>query len=127
MELDALGKATSDFEAAGARLVAITPQIADLSQAMIDEKGLTFDLLVDPGNQVAEAYGLKYQMVDYLVALYKQFGVDVPKHNGDDSWTLPMPARLIIDQEGVIRYAEISADYTVRPDIEHTLEALKAL
>jgi len=127
MELDAHGKAVSDVEAAGARLVAITPQTADLSQAMIDEKKLDFDILGDPGNQVAEAYGIKYQMADYLVELYKKFGVDVPKHNGDESWTLPMPARLIIDREGVIRYAEISADYTVRPDIEHTLEALKSL
>jgi peroxiredoxin len=38
---------------------------------------------------------------------------------------LPLPARLIIDQAGTIRYAEINADYTVRPEIEETIAALK--
>jgi len=127
MELDALGKATADFEAAGARLVAISPQQAEFSQAMIDEKSLTFDILSDPGNLVAETYGIKFRLADKMIALYQKFKIDVPKHNGDDSWTLPMPTRLIIDQEGIIRYAEIGPDHTIRPDMEHTLEALKLL
>ena len=32
---------------------------------------------------------------------------------------------IIIDQKGTIRYAAINADYTVRPEIEETLAALK--
>jgi len=127
MELDALGKAAVDFEAAGARLVAISPQQPEFSQAMIDEKGLTFDILSDPGNRVAETCGIKYRLADGMIALYKKFKIDLPMHNGDDSWTLPMPARLIIDREGMIRYAEISPDHTIRPEMEHTLEALKSL
>jgi peroxiredoxin len=71
---------------------------------------MTFDLLSDPGNNVA-----------------KTFGIDVAKHNGDDSWTLPMPARFIIDRDSIIRYAEVDPDYTVRPEPSHTIEALKAL
>jgi peroxiredoxin len=47
------------------------------------------------------------------------------KIHGDDSWTLPLPARFIIDPDGIIGDAEISADYTVRPEPEHTLEKLK--
>jgi peroxiredoxin len=38
-----------------------------------------------------------------------------------------MPARLIIDTDGVIRYAEINPDYTVRPDPEETVAALKEI
>lgn len=38
-----------------------------------------------------------------------------------------MPARLIVDRDGIIRYADINPDYTVRPEPEETLEALKAL
>jgi peroxiredoxin len=40
---------------------------------------------------------------------------------------LPLAARFIIDREGVIRYAEADADYTVRPEPEHTIEALKSI
>ena len=54
----------------------------------------------DPGNQVAAQYGIKYKMADELVKLYKQFGVKVDEYNGGDSWTLPMPSRLIIGRNG---------------------------
>jgi len=66
-------------------------------------------------------------MPEDLIKVYTQFGIDVPKHNGDDSWTLPLPVRLIIGPDGIIRDAEISADYTVRPEPEDTLEKLKKL
>lgn len=94
---------------------------------MKEEKKLSADFLSDPGNLVAEQYGIKYGMPDDLVTLFKQFGIKIDEHNGDDSWTLPMPARLIIDQDGTIRYAEINPDYTIRPDPEETLSALKEI
>ena len=94
---------------------------------MIKQKNLTFDLLGDPGNQVAKQYGLVFALPKDLKALYLQFGIDVAKHNGDDSWTLPMPGRFIIDQTGIVRYSEVDPDYTVRPEPEHTITALKKL
>ena len=91
------------------------------------DKKLPFEILSDSGNQTAQLYGIKYQMPQDLVSVYKQFGLKVDAHNGDDSWTLPIPARLIIDQAGIIRYAEIHPDYTERPEPEDTLAALKAI
>ena len=38
-----------------------------------------------------------------------------------------MPARFIIDEQGIIRYAESDPDYTTRPEPEDTLAALRAL
>jgi peroxiredoxin len=64
---------------------------------------------------------------DDLKSVYKNFGINLPDYNGDDSWTLPLPARYIIDRSGLIRYAEISVDYTVRPDPSYTIEALKSV
>ena len=46
---------------------------------------------------------------------------------GDDSWTLPMPARYIVDRDATIRYARVGADYTRRPEPLETLVALRAL
>jgi peroxiredoxin len=103
----------------------ISPQLAEHNAAIAEEKKLKVDILSDVGNEVAARYGLKYQMPDDLIALYKQFNLDVPKHNGDDSWTLPIPATLIIDIEGIIRHSDINADYTSRPEPVETLAALK--
>jgi peroxiredoxin len=38
-----------------------------------------------------------------------------------------MPARYIIDEDGVIQYAEVNADYTTRPDPDDTIAALKKI
>jgi peroxiredoxin len=38
-----------------------------------------------------------------------------------------MPARLIIDPNGIIRYVEINPDYTERPEPEDTMTALKEI
>ncbi|RUA03579.1 MAG: hypothetical protein DSY89_00415 [Deltaproteobacteria bacterium] len=126
MELDALGKVANEFSSQGASLVAISPQAVMFNRAMQEEKNLTFEMLSDPGNKIAERYGLKYQMPEDLIKVYSRFGINIPEHNGDDSWTLPLPARLIIDPDRNIVDAEIGVDYTVRPEPMDTLEKLKA-
>jgi peroxiredoxin len=88
---------------------------------------LTFEILSDPGNQVAQRYGLKFQLPEDLREVYLKFDIDLPIYNGDYSWTLPLPTTLIIDQNGIIRHGAINADYTVRPDPEETLASLKKI
>mgnify|MGYP001828388100 CR=1 FL=1 len=127
MELEALSKALADFKAAGASLVLISPQLAEHNREMAADKKLAVPILSDPGNNVAQAYGQRYAYPDQLKKLYQQFGIHLDQYNGDDSWTLPMPTRLIIDTQGTIRYAEINLDHTQRPDPEETLDALKAM
>jgi len=107
--------------------VAITPQKSELNREFIEQKKFTFDMLSDPGNQTAKSYGLVYALPEDLRKIYLQFGTDLPKYNGDDSWSLPMPARYIIDPKGIVRYAAVEPDYTVRPDPEYTIAALKEL
>ena len=127
MELDALKKVTEEFKALGANFIAISPQLQSFNREFTEEKKLTFEILSDPGNEVAQRYGLTFKLPEDLKEIYVKFNIDLEKYNGDDSWTLPLPARLIIDQEGIIRYAEINADYTVRPDPEETIAALKKI
>ena len=127
MELDALKKVTEKFKALGANFIAISPQLQSFNREFTEEKKLTFEILSDPGNEVAHRYGLTFKLPEDLKEIYVKFNIDLEKYNGDDSWTLPLPARLIIDQEGIIRYAEINADYTVRPEPEETIAALKKI
>ena len=107
--------------------MAISPQIPRFSRALMKTKNLTFRILGDPGNQVAEQFGLAHIVPEYLRKIYLQFGIDLPRYNDDDTWTLPLAARFIIDRQTVIRYAQTDADYTVRPEPEHTLDALKSI
>ena len=125
MELQALQAALADFRAAGASLVAISPQSAVNSRKSVRQNGLDFPILSDQRNDVAAAFGLRFELPDYLIELYKGFGNDLPAINGDDSWTLPMPARFVVGQDGIILYAEVNPDYTRRPDPQDMLPVLQ--
>jgi peroxiredoxin len=84
-------------------------------------------LLSDPGNRVAHKFNLVYHLPEELRKVYLSFGVDLKKFNGDESWTLPMPARFVIDRSGIIRSADVNADYTIRPEPEDTVRILRCL
>lgn len=127
MELEALSEIADQFAQAGATLILISPQLPEHNLAIAEEKKIKFDILSDPGNEVAAQYGLRFRLPDDLKAIYQQFGIDLEKHNGDSTWTLPMPTMLIIDPDGYIQYAEINPDYTTRPDPETVLEALREI
>ena len=125
MELQALQAALPGFETLGASLVAISPQTAVNSRKSIRQNELGFPILSDTHNDVAAAFGLRFAMPDYLVDLYKSLKNDLPTFNGDPSWTLPMPGRFVIGQDGTILYAEVNPDYTRRPEPEDMLPALR--
>ena len=127
MELEALQKRLSEIHATGATLVAISPMREPYLRQMAEKNHLEFDLLRDEGNAVAAKFGLVFRLPDELIELYKTFGADLARFNGDDSWTLPVPARFVIDQKGIIRHQDVNPDYTVRPDPAETIAVLKNL
>ena len=125
MELQALQATLPEILQAGARLVAISPQVAANSRKSARQNEVTFPILSDARNEVAAAFGLRFTMQDYLVELYKSLKNDLPAFNGDSSWTLPMPARYVIAPDGTIVYAEVNPDYTRRPDPSEMLPAIR--
>lgn len=127
MELEALQEVLPDITAIGANLVAVSPQRIQHLRQMAKKHNLTFDVLMDKGNKVARQFGLVYTLPDYLRELYLKFGIDLQRFNGDNSWTLPIPARFIIDQDSVIRSVDADPDYTTRLEPSKTVEKLRAL
>jgi peroxiredoxin len=125
MELQALEAALPQYLDLGASLVAISPQIQANSRKSVRQNHLSFPILSDAKSQVAEAFGLRFKLPDYLVDLYKGFGNDLPTFNDDPSWVLPMPGRFVIGQDGLIKYAEVNPDYTQRPEPTDLLPALR--
>jgi peroxiredoxin len=111
----------------GASLVALTPQSPEHSRGLAAKQQLGYELLSDPGNAYAAKLGLRFALPDDLRAVYASRGLDLPSHNGDPSWTLPMPGRFVIDRTGVVRTVDVDPDYTRRPEPDKTLADLAAL
>ena len=127
MDLQAIEAAAEEIRALGVSLVAISPQTAPNRRKSERENALSFPILSDHGNSVANEFGLRFRLPDDLIAVYKGFGNDLTVGNGEDSWTLPMPARYVIGTDGVITYAEVNPDYTRRPDPSELLPVLLRL
>ncbi|TPM22522.1 peroxiredoxin-like family protein [Mesorhizobium sp. B2-3-5] len=125
MDLQALEAAKPEFDRLGASLVAISPQTAPNSRKSVRQNSLTFPILSDARGEVAAAFGLRFQLPGYLIDLYKSLKNDLPSFNDDPSWTLPMPARYVIGQDGTILYAEVNPDYTRRPEPEDMLPTVR--
>ena len=125
MELEALQEISSEVSALGARIVAITPELERYTRNLRKKLNLTFDILTDRHLTVAEQFRLVFVLPDSLIALYKSNGVTLDRFHDESEYRLPMPARYVIDQAGVIRGADVNADYTIRPEAAETLQILR--
>jgi peroxiredoxin len=106
-----------------ALMVAIGPQTERQSDFMAGQHGLPFPVLSDPGNLIAEKFGLVYTVPEYHRVYYKSILVNIPFVNGEESWRLPIPATYVIAKDRKILFAEAHADFRVRPEPEEALAA----
>ena len=127
MELEALQEIHSEVRALGARIVVITPELERYTRALHKKLNLTFDILSDLHLKTAEQFRLVYTLPDYLRDLYKSFGSTLDRFNDESEYRLPMPARYVVDKNGIIRAADVNADYTIRPEPSATLSQLRKL
>lgn len=124
-QLEAMNYIAAQVEAAGASLIAISPQTQKQAYFMHDQHKLAFPLLVDAHNEVGSQFDLIYRVPDEQQQLYRRTFVNLPLANGDDSWTLPIPATYILDCDGTILFASANEDYTARPEPLEILSTLE--
>lgn len=127
MELEALQEIYSDVRALGAQIIVITPELERYTRALHKKLNLSFDILTDLHLKVAEQFRLVFTLPDYLRDLYKSFGSTLDRFNEEPEYRLPMPARYVIDQQGIIRAVDVNADYTIRPEPSETVRRLRML
>jgi peroxiredoxin len=124
-QMEAMNYIASEITAAGAALVAVSPQTEKQAFFMHDQHKVAFPLLVDAHNEVARQFGLVYRVPDEQQGLYRSTFVNLPFVNGDSSWELPIPATFVIDRDGTILFASANEDYTDRPEPLEVLSAIR--
>jgi peroxiredoxin len=125
-QMEAMNYIAAQIEAAGASLIAISPQTEKQAYFMHDQHKLAFPLLVDAHNAVARQFGLVYRVPEEQQNIYRRTFVNLPFVNGDDSWELPIPAAYVIDRDGTILFAGVDEDYRERPEPLEILSRLEA-
>ena len=124
-QLEALQEAHSQIAAAGASLVAISPQTQKHSYMTRDMHELRFPVLSDSGNAVARQFGLVYRLSAPMQSLYESIMTKLPGYNGDQSWELPLAATYIVQPDGKIKFARVDADWRERPEPEEITSLLQ--
>jgi peroxiredoxin len=126
LELRAYQAVLPRITAAGAKLVAISPEKPDDSVSTAEKNALTFPVLSDIGQRVGKAFGLVYSFTDELRSVYDGFKLDIPAKNGaPDDWSLPLSATYVIGPDGRILFADTSVDYRRRTDPLDVLQVLE--
>lgn len=127
LQLRAYQRILPQIQSLGATLVAISPQTPDHSLSTVEKKDLTFLVLSDVGNTVARAYRIVFTLEENIRPLYTTIGSDLPTFNGDASWELPMPATLLVAQDGTVRLAFVDEDFTHLLEPAPLLDGLRTL
>lgn len=115
-----------NFEAHGAQLVALTPELPDSSLSTAEKHDLSFQVLTDLHNEVAKEYGVVFGLTPEVAEIY-QASFRLHEYNGDESNELPLAATYVIDTDGTITYAFLDADYRNRAEPSEIIAALEKL
>jgi peroxiredoxin len=127
MEPEALQQIHGEVRALGAQIVVLTPELERYTRSLHKKLNLTFDMLTDLHLKTAEQFRLVFPLPDYLRDLYKSFGNALDRFHDEPGYRLPMPARYVVDTQGIIRAADVDAGYTIRPEPSETLRKLRML
>jgi peroxiredoxin len=107
-ELQGLQSRIDDFENAGARVVAISPDSVEQNRQVIEWLELDFPILSDAGLAATDAFGVRHD--------------DASPEGGD----IPRPATFILEG-GAVRWRDLTESWRIRPRPDDLLTALRDL
>lgn len=112
------------LQAAGIRLVAISPQVPERLIDIKRRHDLGFTVASDPGNRLGRALGITYQ-ANAAVRSGGEGPGWIGEVIGTGSWELPQPTVLLVERDGRIAVVDISPDWLVRTEAEQILDHVR--
>jgi peroxiredoxin len=110
----------------GGRVLALSPNLPEFAARIREELELPFIVASDPGNRIADKYGLKLTLFDEeRKSLIENKNVNLHTYNGNNDWTLPVTARYVIRPDGYVQYVYANLDHTIAPDYSKLLAMVK--
>jgi len=111
--------------ALGATLVGVSPQVPEKLRAIKERHALSFRIATDEGNALARRLGVTYEFDEPSRRLSLETGTPIGDVTGTGTWELPMPAVVVIDQKGVVQFADVSPDWLVRTEPGAIIDAVR--
>ena len=106
-----LSESNDKFTSEGVNIIAITHDSEQLAKKFHDQRGLPFPILQDAGSVLIKELGILNTSIDKDSSVYG----------------IPYPGIFLVDNKGVIKAKFAEEDFRNRPELDHLLEAVKAL
>ena len=123
---NALVRVHGKIAEANGQVIAIMPDRQPFAIEFKREASSPFPVLTDMDNGYALSLNLAVWIGPDLERLLTSYGWVLPDYQGNDSWTLPIPATFVVGRDGIIRARFIDPDFRRRMTVEELLDALKA-
>jgi peroxiredoxin len=111
----------------GGTLVAVSPQEPTGLREIKDRHNLAFPVATDRGNALGRQLGITFVASEATQQHSRARGADLGEITGTGTWELPMPTLVVIDQQRVVRFADVHPDWLVRTEAAPVLEALRSI
>jgi peroxiredoxin len=111
----------------GATLVAVSPQVPEKLVAVKDRFNLEFPVATDVDNWLAKSFGIVFASSEASQAHARAKGSDLGETLGTGKWELPMPTVVVIDQDRVVRFADVHPDWLIRTEAPVVIDAVRHL
>jgi len=125
ISISTLVKAQPRIEALGAHMVAIVPDREQFTAEMREDCNVNFPILSDMDNGYAMSLNLAIWVGSEMQEYMTKIGRMLPQYQGNESWTLPIPATFVIGKDGRIKSRFVDPDYRTRMAIEDLTDTLK--
>jgi len=125
--LQALAEALPRIQAAGATLLALTPETGGLAATLKRDFGQGLEVLADVDFGVGLAAGVVFKIPKLYRARLEGAGHNFALRHGNAAWCLPVPASFIIRPDGVVAWRFVDVDFTHRAEPEDIIAALGRL
>lgn len=125
--LAALAELEPQLLALGFQIVAVSPDTTEGLKKMAEKNRVAYRLFSDRGLEAATALGLAFRVPATTAKNYTDKGVPLAPIPGGEGFGLPVPAALIVDKGGIVRFIHADPDIKARLSPEAVLAAARAV
>jgi peroxiredoxin len=127
LELRSLAAIHDQIRQLGARIVSIMPDSAPFTGLYAKQNALPFSVLSDIDLGYSLSLGLIFWVGAEISRMYKEAGVELEKYHGNRGFFLPMAAKFIVGQDGLVKARQVNIEFRERMEPEAIVAALKEL
>jgi peroxiredoxin len=108
-------------------VVTIMPDSAQFTAGYAATNNLPFPVLSDTDLGYSLSLGLIFWIGPEVQRLYRDVGIDLEHYHGNDGHFLPMAAKFLVGQDGLVKARRVNIEFRERMEPEELIGALERL